>query len=160
MILRNWYNAYKAMVTRTAIENGIRNSAGSYLKASYANLGASASFFYFGASSFSTSIGTANTIVVGSGATAPTYDDYKLERQITSGLSGSVLQTEGCITLNITNTGASPVTIAEVGIYGTVYYAPGSTGHALVERSTFTPITLQPGEIGQIIYNFDMNIPE
>lgn len=113
-------------------------------------------------------------IVLGSGTTQPTDNDYKLESQITSGLSvninhNHVYENNGSrhiINLMVTNTSSSPITISEIGWY--VYcYASISQNQAafcnngnssnntvfLADRTLLTnPVTIPAGDYAVIRY--------
>lgn len=103
-------------------------------------------------------------IQLGNGITPATYDDYKLESTIVSGLtlvsqSGTLKQatiydsethhisSERTYTIN--NSSSNSITVSEVGIY-----APfDSSGNCcLIYRDVFSPVTLAPGE--SIIISF------
>ena len=70
------------------------------------------------------------TLLIGSGTTPPTIDDYKLENQITSGFSASITGSSSIdaihssgqftITLTIVNTQTENLVISELGycVYG------------------------------------------
>lgn len=91
---------------------------------------------------------------VGSGTTAPTYNDYNMESLISD---SDISQTTNPIntanigtnlvgaTKTITNISANPITVSETGIACQVY---GQNTAVLVTRSLLpTPITLQPNDI-------------
>lgn len=76
-------------------------------------------------------------IVLGTGTTAPTGDDYNLAEQITSGISATITTSteinasdEYVTTYNIvvTNSGSDPVTITEIGRTGGLASASTSGG--------------------------------
>ena len=109
-------------------------------------------------------------VVFGSGGTAATKEDYKLESYITSGLSitnesgvlrkqvhsnGSVVFTRSYI---LTNTSAADITVREVGllvgVYDGTYHDP-----ALVERTVLaSPVTISPG--GEALVTYSITVPD
>lgn len=167
MILRNWYNAFKSSVTSTVIPQGLTSVTGNKVSSGYYSSSYSAdSAFKFQTSEVDLSSSYRDRyIVVGSGTTPPTLDDYRLESKITSGLTGQLLFSHdgsGIRYVNLTNSSSAPITISEIGHCAGLYNsnnAPNTTT-CLVERSTFDPITIQPGEIAQIEYKIDVSIPE
>lgn len=93
------------------------------------------------------------SMMVGSGTTAPTKDDYNLET-VESGLtvvsSSSTISNAPSYTqdyiLNYSrtykNSTASPITISEVALY--ISY---NSNNFIITRDVFTPVTLQPDEV-------------
>jgi hypothetical protein len=105
------------------------------------------------------------TIVVGSDNTAETGDSYCLKKQITSGinlgLAKSVVDNDdgshsSIVIANCTNTSSEPITIGEIGI--TKFMAPSTKNEYFVfDRTPLgTPLTIQPGEVGRIVYTITM----
>lgn len=104
-------------------------------------------------------------VVIGSGSTPPTTNDYCMENQITTvtgtvGLTKSIgdNQDYASITalLTITNTGSEDITINEIGLQ------IKTTGNwtYLVERTVLdAPVTIASGGVGQITYSIRMNYP-
>lgn len=92
-------------------------------------------------------------MMVGSGTTAPTKDDYNLET-VESGLSvvsststaGNAPSYTQDYILNYSrtykNSTASPITISEVALY--ISY---NSNNFIITRDVFTPVTLQPDEV-------------
>lgn len=115
-------------------------------------------------------------IHIGSGTTAATEDDYKLQAQITSGFSSSVVQShemdnDGNDVLNldvtITNTGSSSITINEIG-YVLDVMTSGSQGanvgtgsrKLMLDRTVFgTPVTIEVGGYETIRYSLKTTLP-
>lgn len=164
MILRNWYNALKAEITHSVITNGVIDYTGVAKPAGWYSSNTGCGNFYISGVNITTSVYD-GIIVVGRGTAPPTLDDYKLENRITSGLSGSLIRNKdesGINYVDLTNTSTSAITVSEIGLYGKAYSAAnsGSTNYILIERSTFDPITIQPGEIARIEYKININVPE
>ena len=108
-------------------------------------------------------------IVLGTGTTPPTIDDYKMESYIPSSTLSYVGST---ITLPITatawaNAGAfsltqtvsnnteNPVTVTELGIYnGRVSSATGYC--AILTRDVISPVTIAPNETKTFIISWDL----
>lgn len=109
-------------------------------------------------------------IVLGSGTTAPTENDYHLETQITSGIAVTVSGiTRGVdssdrlymeVTLNVSNTSSSDITIAEVGLVsGNIMCASSSTSssvganNVMIDRTLLdSPVTIIPSGSAAIKY--------
>ena len=125
--------------------------------------------------SFGDSASTGNGyIIIGSGSTPATENDYALESRITSGLSvvsytpsketdanGNVIKR---FDFTLQNTSGSDITIAEVGIryyiqgYRTGAGTTGSTknGFILFERTVLsTPVTIAAGDAAAIRYTVE-----
>ena len=111
------------------------------------------------------------SIQCGSGTTPATYDDYKLETPITSGLS--VVSAQGTLaqatqydnvthhvsskrSFTINNTSANSITVSEIGIF--VDAASSSGDGACIYRDVFTPITLAPGESAIVSFERDAEV--
>lgn len=164
MILRNWYNALKAEITHSVIDNGVIDHQGVARPAGWYSNYTGCGIFYINSVDISNEA-LSGRIVVGSGTTLPTLDDYKLENRITSGLSGSLVRTvdgSGINYVDLSNISTSAITVSEIGLYGLAYRGANtsSANRILIERSTFDPITIQPGEIARIEYKININVPE
>lgn len=114
---------------------------------------------------------TAAGIHLGSGTTAPTADDYCLESDVTADVAASVTsttRTKGAngdwsqtVNVTVTNTSDSPVTIAEIGYYGSVRggTTEGGTSSTSTNMVTMfdrtlltTPVTIPVGAAATITY--------
>lgn len=112
--------------------------------------------FHYSRNANSTSLNNDNRFYffVGSGTTAPTYNDYTMESlisdsdisQMTNPINTANIGTNLVgATKTITNISANPITVSETGIACQVY---GVNTAVLVTRSLLpTPITLQPNDI-------------
>ena len=129
-----------------------------------------------GFTTLSTSL-TTSGIIVGTGNTPATEDDYALDSMITSGITGSISASpiisfdsssnEYVVARDVTiaNGGSSALTISEIGILGKAYTASskgstvGSTNkYILVDRTVLPePVTIPAGESGVIRYEFRYN---
>lgn len=108
-------------------------------------------------------------VILGTGNTPPTYDDYKLSGDIISTFDYTVATTKTTTengvqlsaTYSITNTGTEAFTISEIGLIASTY--PGSTGASyklLLERTVLdSPVTIEPGAVGQVTYTINVNMP-
>jgi hypothetical protein len=100
--------------------------------------------------------------MLGTGTTAPTADDYRLESPITTNLSCdsvSVSRTSliKTYTATFTNSGSSDITVTEVGFMIYIFYNYSSTtensDHFLMDRTVLeTPITIPAGESRTVTY--------
>lgn len=163
MILRNWYNALKAEITHSVITNGVIDYNGVAKPAGWYPNNTGCGNFNMTSVNISSNV-YPGRIAVGRGTTTPTLDDYKLENRITSGLSGSVIRTtdgSGISYVDLTNISDGAITVSEIGLFGQAYSDAGqnSSNSILIERSTFDPITIQPGEIARIEYKININVP-
>ena len=112
---------------------------------------------------------TSDGIVLGSGNTPVTLADHDLDARITSGLSCSVVETNGVdgngvpylnYDITCTNTSSDSITIAEIGLQQNVLgtntqgqSSGGSSYHVLVERTVLdTPVTIAAGDYETIRY--------
>lgn len=113
-----------------------------------------------------TSIGTYPGVIFGTGTTPPTTDDYKLSGKIISTISAKATVTttkanDGNVytfmgVYEITNTGATAITIGEVALLGGM--SSGSATKYLVERTALDePVTIPPGGVAQVTYAIRMN---
>jgi hypothetical protein len=100
--------------------------------------------------------------MLGTGTTAPTADDYRLESPITTNLSCdsvSVSRTSliKTYTATFTNSGSSDITVTEVGFMIYIFYNYSTTtensDHFLMDRTVLeTPITIPAGESRTVTY--------
>ena len=106
-------------------------------------------------------------VVIGTGTQPPTIDDYCLSGDLISSYTSSASFTRdfdengafGTTLFTITNTGTKAFTIGEVGLIAGMN-SNGSSYKALLERTVLeTPITIEPGGVGQITYTLRMNYP-
>lgn len=101
-------------------------------------------------------------LMLGTGTTAPTADDYRLESPITTNLSCdsvSVSRTSliKTYTATFTNSGSSDITVTEVGFMIYIFYNYSNTtensDHFLMDRTVLdTPITIPAGESRTVTY--------
>jgi hypothetical protein len=110
-------------------------------------------------------------VVLGSGTTPPTMDDYTLSGEVftnftfTADVKKEIDEDGVTFTANytITNTGDSDFTIGEIGLLSTLSESTGS-GYAenkgLLERTVLdAPVTIPSGGIGQLTYTVRVNYP-
>ena len=113
---------------------------------------------------------TREALVVGSGTTPATMEDYKLENPITSGLATYSVSrnvtfakeySEAVWTLTLSNTSSAPITVSEIG-YVTAFTSgsASTTQYALTDRTVLdTPITIPAGESRTLTYSIRLNLP-
>ena len=104
-------------------------------------------------------------IILGSDNTAETGSSYSLKSKIHSGinigLSRSVVDNDdgshsSIVVANCTNTSSAPITVGEIGMRKAVRYTSLTT-QAVFDRTPLpTPLTIQPGEVGRIVYTITM----
>lgn len=105
------------------------------------------------------------SIVVGSDNTAETGVSYCLKKIIASGINIALTRNvqdnsdgscSSIVIANCTNTSASPITIGEIGMRKRVTFG-GSTDFTFDRTPLGTPLTIQPGEVGRIVYTITMS---
>lgn len=105
------------------------------------------------------------TIIVGSDNSAETGESYRLKKEITAGvnlgLARSVVDNDdgscsSIVITNITNTSSAPITIGEIGLRKSINQF--SYNNFTFDRTPLgTPLTIQPGEVGRIVYTITMS---
>lgn len=170
MITKNWYNYFKSINGFNVIANAARTTDGTIVNCGYST--SNTSIMLDSLMMRNTTViykKTTSGIVLGSGTTPPTIDDYELESQITSGLHCSVstvYHAEGYVTRNITatNTSTMDITIAEVAMQCQLYTGENSSANSkyvLMDRSVLqVPVTIPAGGVGVISYTIRINVPE
>ena len=172
MVLRNWYNLMKANRAQQILTEALTYWNGSTSDVAYRSAAGIEKSLALsptdGLKLGSTGGGgTYSYIVLGSGTTPATVDDYKLENQITSGLTGTTAITvdednDAIYVLTLTNTSSEDITIGEVGIFASCFTKNSSSSTALflLERTVLdAPITIPAGGIGTIDYSIKLPIP-
>lgn len=109
-------------------------------------------------------------IVLGTGTTPPTIDDYKMESYIPEGTlsytgsSFTLPLTDGewanngtfSLTQTVANNTEAPVTVTELGVYNS-----GNTGTTraciLLTRNVISPVTIQPNETKTFVIAWDLS---
>jgi len=170
MITKNWYNYFKSINGFNVIANAARTTDGTIVNCGYST--SNASIMLDSLMMRNTTViykTTTSGIVLGSGTTPPTINDFRLESQITSGLHcsvASVYHSEGYVTRNITATNISDyeITIAEIGYQCQIYTGENTTSGSkfvLMDRSLLqVPVTIPAGGVGVISYTIRINVPE
>lgn len=105
------------------------------------------------------------SIVVGNDNTPETGESYKLKKEIGSGvniaLTRNVVDNDdgshsSIVVANITNISSAPITIGEIAMKANIQYSSISTFY--FDRTPLgTPLTIQPGEVGRIVYTITMS---
>lgn len=103
-------------------------------------------------------------VIVGSDNTPETGESYRLKKEITAGinlgLARSVVDNDdgshsSVVIANCTNTSTSPITVGEIGMRK--YVQLGGLQYITFDRTPLgTPLTIQPGEVGRIVYTITM----
>ena len=104
-------------------------------------------------------------IIVGSDNTAETGGSYCLKSKITYGLNVALTRSvqdnadgshSSVVIANCTNTSSAPITIGEIGLRKGVTFP--SADYVVIDRTPLgTPLTIQPGEVGRIVYTITMS---
>lgn len=113
-----------------------------------------------------------NCVMIGTGRTPPTREDYKLENPVTSGITitnGTFSAAEAdderlllAVNYTVRNDGAENLVIGEIGTFSqvTAYRPNGSelTLTVMMERTVLEePVTIPPGESRMIQYTIRIN---
>lgn len=105
-------------------------------------------------------------VIIGTGDTPPTIDDYCLSGDIITDFSYSATATQTIddnqasirVLYTITNSGSDAFTIREIALK--CGNTNGTSGQCLVERTVLdTPVTIEPGGVGQITYTITFTYP-
>lgn len=114
---------------------------------------------------------TAGAVVIGTGTTQPTFDDYDLSGSIIKTFTSTVTSTsktveEAGITISttwtITNTSDAAFTIGEVAYFGGYKSAKNYTTVTAmcIERTALEePVTIEAGGVGQLTYTIRLKYP-
>lgn len=104
-------------------------------------------------------------IIIGSDNTAETGDSYSLKKKITAGLNVALTRSvvdnddgshSSIVVANITNTSSASITIGEIGLR--IYASDLGANYFVIDRTPLgTPLTIQPGEVGRIVYTITMS---
>lgn len=108
-------------------------------------------------------------VIIGTGTTPPTLDDYDLSGMLITDYTYSVSVSrefdENGATMTalytITNTGTQAFTIGEIGLMADLdYNGYSKSSKALLEHTVLdTPLTIAPGGVGQLTYTIRFNYP-
>jgi hypothetical protein len=114
-----------------------------------------------------TSFSGRSGVVIGTGTTPPTIDDYRLAGDFIQTYTFNTSLTKQAdadgVTVTalytITNTGSKEFTIGEIGLFANPI-ANNASDMCLYDRTVLeTPITIPAGGIGQVTYTIRMNYP-
>lgn len=105
-------------------------------------------------------------IIFGSDNTVETGESYRLKNLITLGINvaltkNAVDNTDGSrssiVVANITNVSSAPITIGEIGARRLTNFGNTNT-YVIFDRTPLgTPLVIQPGEVGRIVYTITMS---
>lgn len=102
---------------------------------------------------------TNSELIVGSGNTPPTEDDYKLENKldIEETNQTAIFKDKGLILIgNFHNRTSEAVTISEVALqFNNISSKTGSNSGVILSRDLITPITIPSGETRTIQYTIE-----
>lgn len=170
MFLKNWYKIVFGMMAGKDLPVSIKDVNGTVRDLGFYNSNTSIySVVHDIMKQWAKSM-TTTGVVFGDGNAPVTMDDYTLSGQVVSTCNVSITNTssgdENGITVEkvftVTNSGSEEITIREAGILVYFYYGSGASKskYALVERTVLDyPVTLAPGEVGQVIYRISAPFP-
>ena len=107
-------------------------------------------------------------VILGTGNTPPTPEDYALSGEIITNFAFSAAVTimedaGGCTwsaLYTITNTADTDITIREIALMVSNSNYTGKDYHALIERTVLdSPVTIPAGGVGVVTYTIRMNYP-
>ena len=176
MLLRNYYKAFAGAFQKpgaSTFEADVVNTSGTVYRlarpsneASCAKLLNALSFS--GMHSPAVTDNTANAVVFGDGTTPVSLDDYTLSGNKVTGIatvvtSEFVYDDDGVYArsvFTVTNQNDAAITIGEVGYVGTLYRTTSTAMNLLLDRTVLeTPVTIEPGGVGQVVYTIRINYP-
>lgn len=170
MLTKNFYSFVLGKGLKTTISKSLTSTEGTVYDHSYYYN--NSSDMVFSCMSSFTSSATGSGVMIGTGTTPATAGDYKLEAQITTGVtfSGTTnvsynIDDDGYsmfTTGGVKNTGTEPIAVSEVGLVCRLYYGTSSSNlcNVLLDRTVLEePITINPGETKQLTYTIRMNYP-
>lgn len=182
MFLQNYYNIYSGTIVNNQASFSIIKPDGTSANAlcgpsynfqfaapyvsSMSNMGMRGSLLFItnGAKTFYNNYASTSTpvfgLVLGDGNTPPTLSDYWLSgNQITDFTATSSVSSAtdaGKITAigtyTITNTGASDITIKEVGMLVTNTFSSPSFNYLIMRDVLDTPLTIAAGDTAELVY--------
>lgn len=165
MVLRNWYNTWKSTHAQKVIPGGLTAQSGSVVNAGYNSHMQAITGLALTAKRVVPDDSVAG-ILLGSGTTPPTIDDYKMESLISSGFSTTVGvslddNNDAVHIITVTNTSDGDIVVGEVGYSGVAYSGAGSGMYiVLMDRTVLdSPVTIPAGGVGKITYTIRMNYP-
>ena len=104
------------------------------------------------------------SVIVGSDNTAETGESWRLKKEITSSLNTALTRSvvdnddgshSSVVVATITNISTGSITIGEIGLR--VNAQNLSATSLVIDRTPLgTPLTIQPGEVGRIVYTITM----
>lgn len=171
MFTRNYYNALGVALSGVTRTNGIVDVYGSTSDFYYLTTTSNGYTCYRGLGVYELKLCTnqySTGIVLGTGTTPPTLNDYWVSGELVTNVSASFSTSMDIgedymtakVIITITNTGDSNITIGEVGLVRECYYKSNSTRMCLMERTVLDePVTIAVGGVGQVVYKLKLNHP-
>lgn len=174
MFLKNWYRALATLVwAGSSYDNHtVTNLAGEEV---YLNLHSQYNFSIgldkdntYVPSIYKLGQSYTSGVVLGTGNAQPSTNDYCLSGDLvtTYNYTASVTKTmtdDGyklSATYTVTNTGSEAITIGEIGLFCANGILSGTGYIILYERTALDiPVTIEPGGVGQVTYEINLNVP-
>ena len=180
MFTKNWYYGLRSILTtntspNTTLYPNLKNLNGvlpssvtSYMQSwvyiTNNNTSSNIPSMYY----IQTATDSGGGVILGTGTTTPTLDDYCLSGDMITTFTYSknvtVISDESGVTITalytITNTGSSAFTIGELGLIAATFSSTITSNKCLVERTVLdTPVTIPAGGVGQVEYTITFNLP-
>lgn len=179
MILSNWYKLFSnAFCYSNNIETDyyVTNINGTSVRgdnsANIVRFGENSSNYpYIGRILTSLTDSYTGGVILGTGSTAPTANDYKLSSDIITTLTytSTISRTKNdnghtlTVLFTITNTASEAITIGELGLIyqgGRDYNYYDTNSRILIERTVLDePVTIPSQGVGQITYTINLELP-
>ena len=108
------------------------------------------------------SIGYFKGIVLGTGTTPPTYNDFKIETPVeSSGYSNNSYSVSAdcqqVLTQSYTNKSSEDITVTELGLFVSDTNANVNYAKVLLTRNVISPVTIKPNETKTFTIKIDYN---
>ena len=108
------------------------------------------------------SIGFFKGIVLGTGTTPPTYNDFKIETPVeSSGYSNNSYSVSAdcqqVLTQSYTNKSSEDITVTELGLFVSDTNVSESYAKVLLTRNVISPVTIKPNETKTFTIKIDYN---
>lgn len=171
MVLKNWYEVIASFATGAPC-TAVNTSGAEKTFSVYLNRTSGDSISFAGADpqsvTYLSSI-TSQGVKFGDGDTPVTFNDYKLSGNLIRTISVTKIQQHSAdvagekvfqMVYTLTNTSDTDVTIKEIGIVCSAYYASNYSHTILIERTVLdSPVTISPASVGQITYTIKLKHP-
>lgn len=173
MFTIQWYKSLAALTTNNtniAVKtcSGSEGNYNSSYWVGFLQMGAGSGGQSYYANLYTVKTSYGGGVIFGTGSEPPAVDDYNLSGDIVTGIAVSVVLSKSYddngaaieALYTLTNNGAEPKTISEVGLFGQLKSSGGTTNTVLLERTVLdSPVTIEPSGVGQVKYTIHIDYP-